>query len=138
MRKPEGYQQPAVGGSSLLVMVCVLCLTVFSMLSLSSVQAQGRIAETAIRSVSDYYAADLQAEEIFARLRTGENPAGVRESGGMYTYCVPISDRQTLHVTLTRQQDRWSVLRWQVITAETTTDDSLNVWQGINGEEAAP
>ena len=37
---------PGVGVSSLLTIFAVLCLTVFALLSLSTVQAQTRLAET--------------------------------------------------------------------------------------------
>ena len=79
MRKQETFSPAAVGGSSLLVIFAVLCLTVFALLSLSSVQAERRLADAATQSVVDYYQADLRAEEIFARLRDGEQIAGIEE-----------------------------------------------------------
>lgn len=41
MNERQRFSPPAVGGSSLLVIFAVLCLTVFAMLSLSTVQANG-------------------------------------------------------------------------------------------------
>ena len=130
MRKQERFSPAAVGGSSLLVIFAVLCLTVFALLSLSSVQAERRLADAATQSVVDYYEADLRAEEILARLRSGETVAGIEEKDGKCQFEVPISGRQTLAVTLKRQGNDWTVLRWQAVTGETELDDSLNVWKG--------
>ena len=63
------HAPPAVGGSSLLVIFSVLCLTVFALLSLSTVQASGRLSSTSAQAVAAYYQADSQAEAILARLR---------------------------------------------------------------------
>ena len=52
----------------------VLCLTVFAVLSLTTVQADARLAEASARAVEEYYAADCAAQEILARLRNGETP----------------------------------------------------------------
>lgn len=130
MRKQETFSPAAVGGSSLLVIFAVLCLTVFALLSLSSVQAERRLADAATQSVVDYYKADLRAEEIFARLRDGEQIAGIEENDGKYQFEVPISGRQTLTVVLARQGDTWTVLRWQAVTVEEALNESLNVWKG--------
>ena len=130
MRKQETFSPAAVGGSSLLVIFAVLCLTVFALLSLSSVQAERRLADAATQSVVDYYQADLRAEEIFARLRDGEQIAGIEEYDGNYQFEVPISGRQTLAVVLARQGDTWAVLRWQAVTVEEALNESLNVWKG--------
>lgn len=108
----------------------MLCLTVFALLSLSSVQAERRLADAATQSVVDYYQADLRAEEIFARLRDGEQIAGIEEYDGKYQFEVPISGRQTLAVALSRKGDTWTVLRWQAVTLEEALNESLNVWKG--------
>ena len=45
MNKERRMRIPLVGGSSLLVIFAVLCLTVFALLGLSAVQAGGRSDE---------------------------------------------------------------------------------------------
>ena len=130
MRKRESFSPAAVGGSSLLVIFAVLCLTVFALLSLSSVQAERRLADAAVGAVTDYYEADLQAERIFARLRSGEKVDGVSEMNGIYEYEIPISRRQTLTVQLSREGEHWDVLLWQAVTVEEEPDDTLDVWKG--------
>ena len=130
MRKQEHFSPATVGGSSLLVIFAVLCLTVFALLSLSSVQAERRLADAATQAVVDYHEADLRAEEILARLRSGEQIPDLQEKDGTYEFEVPISGRQTLTVTLERQGDEWNVLRWQAVTAEEVLEESLDIWKG--------
>ena len=122
---------PPVGGSSLLVIFAVLCLTVFALLSLSTVRADGRLGDTSAQSVSQYYAADGAAEEILARLRAGKVPDGVTEDRGLYSYSCPISDTQALFVTVRVTGAEYTILRWQAAsTAPWTPNEDLNVWDG--------
>ena len=99
MGEKERFSPPAVGGSSLLVIFAVLCLTVFALLGLSGVQAGGRLSDASAQAVSAYYDADCRAEEILAALRQGVVMEGVRrEADGIYAYTCPISDTQALEV----------------------------------------
>ena len=81
MEDKKRFSPPVVGGSSLLVIFAVLCLTVFALLSLSTVRADVRLSEASAQAVSGYYQADCQAEAILARLRSGELPPGVTAEG---------------------------------------------------------
>ena len=138
-RKKESFSPPALGGSSLLVVFAVLALTVFALLSLSTVRADVRLGDAAADSVCGYYRADGKAQEILARLRSGECPAEAElhpEDAwtlmDRYTYTVPISDTQELQVELTMDAEgRYTVLRWQSVpTGDWTCDDSLGLWDG--------
>ena len=130
MKKQAAFSPVTVGGSSLLVIFAVLCLTVFALLSLSSVQAERRLADAATRTVVDYYEADLQAQQILARLRAGEEIPELMERDGKYEFEIPISQRQSLAVALEYQGDDWVILRWQAVTCDEAADDALNVWKG--------
>ncbi len=130
-REKRRFSPPAVGGSSLLVVFAVLCLTVFALLSLSTVRADLRLGDASARAVSDYYAADCAAQEILARLRAGERPAGVEESGGTYFYTCAISETQNLEVEAALDGTAWTVLRWQAVPAgDWQADDGLDLWDG--------
>lgn len=139
------FSPPAVGGSSLLVIFAVLCLTVFALLSMSTVQADRRLSDASAQAVRDYYEADAQAEEILARLRRGEVPDGVTvtelalssgEGDGWPAaqYVCPISDTQVLRVQVVFPHglgDEYKILRWQAVFAdEWVPDDQINVWDG--------
>ena len=129
------FSAPVVGGSSLLVIFAVLCLTVFALLGLSTVQAGGRLSEASAEAVSAYYAADCRAEAILARLRAGELPEGVEETvtpeGRTCAYTCPISDTQTLAVEVRLEGTDYTVLRWQAVsTADWAADETLDLWDG--------
>ena len=132
MGEKERFSPPAVGGSSLLVIFAVLCLTVFALLGLSGVQAGGRLSDASAQAVSAYYDADCRAEEILAALRQGVVMEGVRrEADGIYAYTCPISDTQALEVRVRLDGEDWSVLRWQAVsTARGEADESLDLWDG--------
>lgn len=120
-----------VGASSLLVIFAVLCLTVFALLGLSTVQADRRLSQTSAQAVSDWYQADLEAQRILARLRSGELPEQVSVEGDLYCYRCPITQTQQLCVAVRRSGEEWIVERWQAVySADWDNDDSLNVWDG--------
>lgn len=136
-RKKESFAPPALGGSSLLVVFAVLALTVFALLSLSTVRADVRLGDAAAKAVSGYYAADAQAQEILARLRNGEQPMGVTFSGSgllCAEYAVPISDTRELQVEVILRgvTDRdYVVKRWEVVPVGVwEPDQGLDVWDG--------
>ena len=129
------FAAPAVGGSSLLVIFAVLCLTVFALLGLSTVRADGRLSDASAKAVSAYYEADCQAEAILARLRAGELPEGVEESitpeGRTCVYTCPISDTQTLAVEVRLEGANYDILRGQAVsTADWELDETLDLWDG--------
>ena len=140
-KKREPMSPPALGGSSLLVVFAVLALTVFALLSLSTVRADVRLGDTAAQAVKDYYAADVRAQEILAQIRSGQPTEEVEMEVSMihypdlviriYTYAVPISDTQTLQVQVQVEGEDYTVLRWQSAPAgEWEADTSLDLWDG--------
>lgn len=144
-RRPEGkFSPPALGGSSLLVVFAVLSLTVFALLSLSTVRADQRLGEASAKAVADYYAADLKAQEILADLREGKQVENVDESmisgywddkevkHSFYEYGVPISDTQELRIFVEVTSDgSYSIFLWQAMpVGEWTPDDGLHVFTG--------
>lgn len=131
MARKQSFPIPAVGGSSLLVIFAVLCLTVFALLGLSTVQADIRLADASARAVEAYYQANRQANEILARLRLGEEIPDVTVQGNRYCYQCPISDTQSLFVTVLLDGQNYTILQWQSAgTALWLPDDSLPVWDG--------
>ena len=120
-----------IGAASLLTVFAVLCLVIFALLSLSTVSANERLSEASRASVEAYYAADCRAEAILADIRAGETPEGVELRGDTYSYTCPISETQTLAVTVRAEGDNYEILRWQAVsTVDWVSDDSLPVWDG--------
>ena len=64
----------SVGGSSILTIFAVLCFLVFALLSLSTAKANYNLSEKSVKAVSNYYAADTKAEEIYSQIRAGNMP----------------------------------------------------------------
>lgn len=142
-REKSAFSPPALGGSSLLTVFAVLCLTVFALLSLSTVRADLRLAQRSRQAVQDYYAADARAQEVLARLRTGQPlPEGVLvetvsvdyadHGEEIHSYAIPISDTRELQVEVRIDtSDDYEVLRWQVVnTGEWSFDGGLEIWDG--------
>ena len=124
---------PAVGGSSLLVIFAVLCLTIFALLSLSTVQADRRLAEASSEAVKQYYEADTKAEQTLAALRQGMIPAeGIEEkSDGTYFFRYEVSEVQALEAEVIITGETYEIIRWQLVsTAEWEEEDSIGVWNG--------
>ena len=116
MKQKTTFASPVIGASSLLVIFAVLALTVFALLSLSTVKAQQRLQENAQASIVGYYQADYQAETILAQLRSGERPQGVQCSNDIYSYTCPISQTQALEVEVRIQGQTYEILRWQAVS----------------------
>ena len=138
MREKKTFSPPMVGGSWLISIFAVLCMTVFALLSLSTVQSDRRLADASVQAVIDYYGADTQAQTLFARLRAGETVPGVEILDGIYVFDIPISQRQTLMVELLQEEDRWTVLRWQAVVTEDSVDEGLELWKGLDSKEEIP
>lgn len=130
-RQNSREQAPIVGGSSLVVIFAVLCLTVFALLGLSTVRADERLADINVKAVTDYYAAEFEAETIFAKLRSGEIPEGVLKENNVFSYSCKVSETQVLCVEVAFEENEWNILRWQTVsTTEWSESDGLSVWEG--------
>lgn len=135
MKRKEAMLPPNLGGSMLLVIFTVLLLSTLAMLTLSTALSQQRLSRQAAQSVEGYYAADAQAQEIYARLRTGELLPQVEVSENSYSYSCPISQRRELCVTLSYGEQGWQVLRWQEVAHPEEISETLVVWDGEGGLE---
>lgn len=131
MKKQRGFSPPPVGGSTLLAVFAVLCLTVFAVLCLTAVRADDRLSRKSADAVTAYYQADAEAEAILARLRAGEVPAGTVEQDGVYCYQVPVSEDRELQVEVRLDGRDYTILRWQAVSAaDAEYDGTLAVWDG--------
>lgn len=120
-----------VGGSSILTIFAVLCFIVFALLSLSTAKADNMLASKSVDSVTDYYKADTQAEEILAQIRAGQCPEGVTREGNTYTYSCPIDENQELQVEVWITGGTYWIGKWKkTYTGEWKVDDSMKVWSG--------
>ena len=68
MSAKKTHRVMAVGAPSLIMIFVVLCLACFAALTLSSANAEARLAKKAAESTAGYYAADTLLQEKIARL----------------------------------------------------------------------
>lgn len=131
MNREDRFSPPAAGGISLLVAFAVLCLTVFALLSLSTVQAQRRLSDASLEAVAQYYAADSEALRILALLRSGETVQEVGFSEGIYSYACPISETQVLEVEVRLLGEDYEILRWQAVPwGQDGEESGFDLWDG--------
>lgn len=126
----EDFSISTLGGTSLMMIFAVLCLTMFAVLSLSTAKAGDQLSASAQEAVQAYYAADNEAEEILCALRRGEYRAEVEAEGDVYSFRCPINDRLSLYVSVELQGDSYRVLRWQASVDESMIDETQELWDG--------
>ena len=130
----------SIGITSMTVILCVVCLTVFSVLSLSTALTERKLAEKRAVSAQNYYRAEAEVAEIVNELQkkseNGEdffayaNKNGVVVKDEFFFFHKAIDDGQELSAVL-QYKDGFEILEWKVVsTAEWTPDESLHVWDG--------
>ena len=116
-----------IGASSLLVIFSVLCLTVFAMLSMSTVQMDKRLLGRTVETVKARAEADAAAQKKLAELRSASSAAGEVQS-----FTCPISDHAVLYVEVIINGTDYEIIRWQEETVnDWSPDDTLNLWNGF-------
>ncbi|MCL2766521.1 MAG: hypothetical protein FWD21_02410 [Peptococcaceae bacterium] len=138
----------SVGSISLLVIFLVLCMSIFSVLSLTTAKAGLRLAEKSALSVAGYYSADFACTEKIQQLRDmmdlGAGAAEIADAserlGGRVVqwgdavhieFSQQIMPGQELQVELAAADGRLSIIKWRSVdVGPWEPDDSLRVWEG--------
>lgn len=149
-RKDRRGAAPMLGGASIIMVFAVLCLTIFAVLTLLTVESEARISASYAVSVDNYYRADTEAAAFTVSMKrlwsasadtetfvTAARQSGADEitnDGGIVTIrkAFPIDNNQTLTVVLVSDGDTIRVKNRQ--TAFTGTWDNTsttNLWNGI-------
>lgn len=123
--KKTSYPPINIGTSFMLVVFIIICMVIFSALSLSSALKDYDSSQKAAERTRNYYNACNQAEEIRAEI---ESQTATQD---MIEYTVPIDENEILHVTLKRRSDnhpKYSVYSWtKQSTAEWSGNQTLPV-----------
>lgn len=128
-----------VGASSILFILVVVSLTLFSVLSLLQARADAALTEKTAVSVNAYYDADARAQKTLAlidgALHRGdalESVEGVAKTGeGEYAFAIDASDGHTLSVTLRVASGEYAVTSYRYAnSAEWTGASEDTLWQG--------
>lgn len=129
MGEQEKASSPVgVGVLTILTVLLVLALAVFSALTFSSARADLALSKTNAETIAAYYAADAEA-----RRQKAEFVAG---TSGALEATIPMTDAQSLYIHLQREPDgTCTVLAWKTVSnlQEEDTElmgDPLPVWDG--------
>jgi hypothetical protein len=144
-----------IGGVTLLTVLLVLCLTLFSVLAISSAQADFRLSQKHAAAVLAYYEAEGKAYEVMKLAETiwpsgspqpslsdfsdrlyAEYEAYVEQDGdGFMIYAEVLLENSqllllTLHLGPGRNQARWQVIQWLLLPPDQYIGDiaGLPLW----------
>jgi len=132
-----------VGSASIILVFTVLCLTVFSLITLIVAGNTKALVDAEESLVMGYYKADALAEYIVAEIAEADAiPDSVRgieiisapdfETGvSTASFVCPISDKKELFVCFTVSDNSCEILCWRMTDiGQWEIDDRIYVWQG--------
>ena len=113
-----------IGAITVLNILLVIMLSIFSALTLSSARADMALSQRSADSVTAYYAADAEAVRLYREFSESSEPELETD--------ISASDTQTLHLHFARTADgEAKILAWQLVPAAQDTDSLfLDVWDG--------
>lgn len=115
------------GVTSLVTILCVLCLSVFAVLTYSAAKRERRLSELTAEYTAAYYEADRQAAVWAAALPTDGVPEGDIASASF-----PAGGEQVLEVEVRKSGDAYEILRWQMVYAgEWKAKETIEIWDGF-------
>lgn len=123
----QSHSSPiGIGVITILTILLVLTLAMFTALTFSSAQADFSLSKVNAETVCAYYTADAKAEKIAADFAAGNTPSlSVR---------IPISTYQSLSIHLERiSENTYRRLEWKIVStteSSSTVDEPLPVWDG--------
>ena len=113
-----------VGVIAVVTVLLVLCLSIFSALTLTTARADLSLSRINAETVSAWYAADAEAARQYAAFSAG--------GGEELEATIPVAGRQSLYLHLVREDGGVRVLSWRAVTEEEAQpeDFTLPVWGG--------
>ena len=135
-----------IGGSSILVIFVILCITTFATLAMVSAAASYRLARQAAYSSDAFYAADSRAEELLAEISriVREAPqddiaaqvyaAGAELDQSIIRFTVPINEVLQIKVELEMYGRDIRVISWRMQSdydPELYGEGDILLWPGF-------
>ena len=134
-----------IGSASIVLVFAVLCLAIFSVISLVPAMTEQTLIDREARLVGAFYSADTLAEKILAEiLEADEIPETIRGvdiiaywdwdllAERVY-FATPVSDTRELYVSVLIGDGYYEILTWSMVDiGDWEADESLNVWQGFS------
>lgn len=143
--------QISLGITSLVVILTVLSLTIFSVMTLSTALNERHLSQKSATAMKRYYEAEAYCTEIANKLgKIWENRGDVREFMAFaeennldcqleeneiyFLYQCPIDERQALFAAICIGKD-FEIQQWRVqSTQDWQADESLHIWDGESME----
>ena len=124
-----------LGPLALLMTVISICLTILSILTLTTAGADLRLAEKYADASEIRFELEEQGQELLAEvdgvLAKGGNAgdvSGVKEENGTYTAELD-KDGYILNISFTEDNNTYDLTGWK-ITREWNEDNNINIWDG--------
>ncbi|MDR0818155.1 MAG: hypothetical protein LBN43_01095 [Oscillospiraceae bacterium] len=130
----------SIGSVSIMMLFAVICLILLAALSLVASNSQLNLANRTAEHVTNYYAADFTASEIYESIKSGAKPLShpeikveifdaYSENGAWleeYYYSVPIDENRELSVILTVSGQDVEISEWKIVSVgDWMPDDGL-------------
>lgn len=141
-----------IGGASVILLIAVFALTVFSVLSIRASYNEKQLAERSRDAVESYYEADTRAEEAYAGIVNAWRAAQGRERGaaavlgaadipegviadaeGDCIICyVGIDYNRTLRLVFEVGETKCTVKEWRLVSdSYGSYEEELDIWDGV-------
>lgn len=120
------------GSVSLITIFCVLCLVVFSTLTLSTALREQSFANQYNKSAVNYYEADTKAVQVFNQILNNQAAdVDYTVEDDIFRFTIPVSDTQNLEVEVRASMDTKEILSWRTaFGAAWETDEFIEIWDG--------
>ena len=121
------------GAVSLVMIFCILCLVIFSVLTYVTADRERRLSEKTAQNAEDYYKADRDATVIVSHLQNGTNlDVEIDWNGDKASFLLPVGDSLGLDVEVSVHGGACEILRWQTVyTGSWEPDQFLDLWEGF-------
>ncbi len=152
-----------IGGTSIIVILLVILLTIFGVLSVRTSYYELKLSEKTAARAEEYYLADSKAEELLmllnellVQLQWNDSPeqwekletmaselegvTQVQQQEGLVTYEVAMNDASILKVEVSPEKKAsgpyLSIISWKMVTKEQGEYDSegIEIWDGTFDE----
>ena len=124
------------GAVSLVMIFCILCLAIFSVLTLATADRESRLSERTAQNTAEYYQADYNATVIAAALGNGsalpaDIDAEIAWEGDTAYLRLPVGETLELNAALSVRGGACEILWWRTLyVGSWEPDDYLNLWDG--------
>ncbi len=127
------------GAVSLVMIFCVLCLSVFAVLTLSTAMNEKRLSDLTAQRTAEYFEADCRAAEMISDLAAGREPGDVEiartesDEGTLVEFSLPAGGDRTLMVQAVLDgRGGYRVLSWKTgYSGDWETNDIIEIWDGV-------